>query len=63
MTAPSGLHVTSADISQMLLESDNKSETVNFSKSSGSDINNAWEERWNETDKVVEAVKDDDVIA
>jgi hypothetical protein len=42
-----------------LLETDNKSETINFS----SDVNNAWEEKWNETDEVVEAVKDDDVTA
>jgi hypothetical protein len=47
----------------MLLESDNDSEAINFSKSSGSDVNYAWEEKWNETDEVVEEVKDDDVIA
>jgi hypothetical protein len=47
----------------MLLESDNDSEAINFSKSSGNDVNYAWEERWNETDEVVEEVKDDDVIA
>jgi hypothetical protein len=47
----------------MLLESDNDSEAINFSKNSGSDVNYAWEEKWNETDEVVEEVKDDDVIA
>jgi hypothetical protein len=29
----------------MLLESDNDSEAINLSKSSGSDVNYAWEER------------------
>lgn len=63
MAGPLGLRVTSADISWMLLESDNDSEARNFSKSSGSDVNYAWEEKWNETDEVAEEVKDDDVIA
>ena len=47
----------------MLLESDNGSEAINFSKSSGSDVSYAWEEKWNETDEVMEEVKDDDVTA
>jgi len=47
----------------MLLESDKDSEARNLSKSSGSDVTYTWEEKWNETDKVVEEVKDDDVIA
>lgn len=34
MGGPLGLHITSADIGRMLLESDNESEAINFSKSS-----------------------------
>ena len=47
----------------MLLESDDDSESINFSESSDSDVNYALEKRWNETDEVVEEVKDDNVIA
>lgn len=63
MAGPLGLHLTSTDISQMLLESVKGSEGINFSKSSGSDVNYTWEEKQNETNEVVEEVKDDDVIA
>lgn len=63
MTGPLGLPVTSADISRMLLESDNDSTAINFSKSIGCDVNYAWEEKWNETDEVVEEVMDYDVKA
>jgi hypothetical protein len=54
MAGPLGLHLTSTDISQMLLESVKGSGGINFSKSSGSDVNYTWEEKQNETDEVVE---------
>jgi len=63
MAGPLGLCITSADIGQMLLESNNDSEAINFSKSSCSNVNYAWDEKWNDTDEVVEEVKSDDVKA
>jgi len=53
MAGPLGLRMTSADIGRMLLERDNDSEAINFSKSSGSNVYYAWEEKWNDTDEVV----------
>jgi hypothetical protein len=38
MSGPSALCVMSADISRMLLESDDDSGSINFSKSSDSDV-------------------------
>ena len=54
MAGPSASHVTSADISRILLESDDDSGSINFSDSSDSDIDNAQDENWNKTDEVVQ---------
>jgi hypothetical protein len=49
----------SADISRILLESDDDSGSINFSESSNSDLDIAQEENWNETG--VQDVDDNDV--
>jgi hypothetical protein len=56
MAGPSASCVTSADISRMLLKSDDDSE------SSDSDVDYAQKANWNEADEVVQDV-DDDIIA
>jgi hypothetical protein len=62
MADHSGLHVTSADISRMLLErDDDDSGHTNFIESSDSDVDFAQEENWNETDGMVEEVKIGDI--
>jgi hypothetical protein len=53
MVGPSALHVSSADTSTMLLESDDDSGSTNFSESSDSDVDYAQEKNWNETDYIV----------
>ena len=53
MVGPSAFHVSSADTSTMLLESDDDSGSINFSESSDSDVDYAQEKNWNETDYIV----------
>ena len=61
MAGPSALHVTSVDISRILLESDDDSGSINFSESSDCNVDYAQEENWNEANELVQDV--DDIIA
>lgn len=63
MAGPSASCVTSADISRMLLESDDDSGSKNFSESSDSNLDYAREENWNEADEMVLENVDDSIVA
>lgn len=47
----------------MLVASGHDSWSGSFSDSSDGDVSIAWEENWNETEKVVEEVQYDDVVS
>jgi hypothetical protein len=62
VAGPSASRFANADISGLLLESDNESDSINFSESSDSYVDYT-QENWNEVDEVMQKGFDDNIAA